>query len=226
MWKKRLSAFFAGLNAVIAIELSKWLISPNINVPASIALISSALIAAIAQRIIEFLAFEAPLSFQATRGLVDPISRIEGDWLEKICKTEDNSCHFSYAHIEYIVDEQKYRYYGESYTPDFQLLAIYEADQLYLVGDKSKVRMHYSFEAKLHKMPIVETESDTVTGYGVLSFYSDGSKTFNRGGGYFIDNSGVTVRERRVTMKRIKTKKPFSDETEIKQVVEEMAKDF
>jgi hypothetical protein len=75
MWRKRLSAFFAGLNAVIAVELSKWLVSSDVNVPTLIALLSTAFIAAIAQGIMEFLAFEALLNFQRTRELINSYSK-------------------------------------------------------------------------------------------------------------------------------------------------------
>jgi hypothetical protein len=213
MWKSRLSIFFTGCNGCIAAKLYEWIISPPRNVPFVIAMIVSAITAAFSQSILEFLFFEAPLSFKVTRQLIDPLSRVEGYWLEQICQGEE--CHYSYARIEY-AGKGKYKYYGLSYETsssmseishikDSQLRANFNSggDEVHLVGDSSTARMYYSFRAKLYQPK--ENQSHDVTGYGAIDFYSDGTQEFNRGEGYFIDNSSE-ITEMELILTRITEK--------------------
>jgi len=231
MWKSRLSIFFAGFNGAIAAKLYEWLYS-EVDVPFAIALIVSALTAAFAQSVMEFLCFEAPLSFEYTRRLFDPISRVEGYRLEQVC-TNEGTCHYSYACIAYD-GKGKYKYYGLSFEyPSYELRANFGAgaDEMHLVGDSSTVKMYYSFRAKLYK--VGKDQSHDSTGNGVLDFYSDGSRGFNRGEGYFIDNTGkisemeliLTRITKEDALKFVQKEHSFTTE-EIQKLVEEKVKEL
>lgn len=200
--EKNFSAFFAGLNAAIAIELSKELIE-NQQIDSVIAVLVSALIAAISQRFMEIVFLELPFQIKYTRRLIDPVSRVEGYWLEEICAA-DGSCHFSYACIQYS-KPGKYKYSGSSFlSPTFELKANFQAeeDQIQIGGDQNEVKMRYYFTAQLYPSP-KPPDGLNVRGFGILTFHSDGSPEFNRGHGFFIDDSGVSVNELRLKLDRI-----------------------
>ncbi len=210
-WKDQLSIILTGFNSAIATKLYEWLTTTH-KIPFAVALIASSLIAVLSQWIMGIALFELPLNFEYTRILLDPISKIEGFWLQEILDKEVKS-HWSYMRIEYI-SKGRYRIYGSSFQDlTFKPRAYFDAitDDINLVGNEKSVKLYYSYTAKY-----VDPPKD-ILGSGILNFYSDGSSIFHRGGGHIFDKNKASfwrknmdeISERTIVLTRITKQEIF-----------------
>lgn len=154
-------------------------------------------IATLVFRIAEFILISLPKKNRFLRNFIYPISRVEGYWYEEV---DVPSNPYSYACIEYDADEDIYNYYGMNYDSEFNLNSEFMSTSVEI--SKQLSTLYFRFQAQVQRR-----ESPQLSGYGSLTFYRDGGRTFDRGHGYFVDvTAGSGGKERKLVLSRIPTK--------------------
>lgn len=92
----------------------------------------------------------------------------------------------SYACIEYHPKTKTFRYYGQNFTPEFQLNASFNAETIDVRADAKQISFTFRADVHLPKRFIV-------SGYGRISLFSDGKRSYTRGDGSFVESSQVAL---------------------------------
>lgn len=219
MFKTAISTFCVLVAASLAVELNKSF--TFLGLDRYLALFLSVVLSAIVHKILEFLLLHLPYRFRVIRQYIDPISTIEGYWYEEVDAPNNP---FTYACIDYDFDTNEYTYYGNNFYKDFNLNATFRSTNVRI--ERSSNSLHFHFYAQVFKQ-----KQPNVSGYGLITFYKDGTRNFTRGEGHFIDNNGLEIRERRLilcklnfsTVKEILGKKYVQSDSDIKKLVKSVA---
>jgi hypothetical protein len=221
MIKNAIQASIVVMMATAAIKLNDKLL--ELKVGWLHALIAAVVIAVIIKTALEKALIDLPMRFRWSRGFLDPVSEIEGHWFEEV---SDQEAPYSYACIEFDPQKRKYSYYGCSFSKDFNLEANFKSTSVDVIREDSTI--HFRFEAGLLR---TNNEDMSISGYGDINFFKDGSNTIQRGEGKFVQEEGSELIKRRIILTKIPKefivetlhKKGAASAADIKKMVKEWA---
>jgi len=166
------------LVSTIAIKLNEYILDKKLLDELYSIIISSS-VAMIIYKSLEFILLEKLINFKWLRYFMDPSSRFEGKYIEKLDRIEERP--YSFASIEYNPHSQSYVYSGFGYDTEGNKKCHWHSSKLEI--DFKKEEIIFFFEAQL-----IDEESEVIKGYGTINFEKDMRGKYTRGKGFFVDS--------------------------------------
>ena len=170
----RFGAVAAG--ATLAISLSEYFVGNHVD--RTLSWILAVTISAIAAHSVDFLLITVPMQFSTLRRILNAMFTIEGYWYESVNSPDHPH---TYACIEYDPKEKSFRYTGHNFTSQYELNASFSSESF-------EVRRHAKQISFTFRAEVYRPARSIVSGYGRITLYSDGKRSFTRADGSFVES--------------------------------------
>jgi hypothetical protein len=187
-----LKGLFAAVGAASAIWVTR-LLTPSAGAP--VAVLVAALGAVIVARVLELIFIDTPIRFSVIRRRFEPLAPFEGHWLLINAFTDQPN---SFGTLVYDARHKIYRFEGVGFMRDGRVVLDWRATAL--VFDPKMNELRYLYTTREHGL-----DATVFSGYGVLTFFSDGHGSSVSGTDSWVEDRHDGLRRITAPMRRVST---------------------